>query len=429
MEAVLFVRTPGAEGVAKRHPPADLAVEGGSVSVMAETLIGLREEGPFEPLAASIEKNGALRDELASGIPIPSLRGHTRLRLGVLAATALPMAMLLELDRELLLGHHASLGRLLVDIMLVAFVVFELLRRTPRMPGVAAISLVAIAFRWGLVAARLCGRGVHPLVYLGAAIPAIAAFILLARVPSRSRVALELLGKLGITRSAFFEAKRGPEPAAALVSACIACAAGLPAILHLAHALGAGLFTQGLALLAFAGLAPELARRTTDASPPRVTKVASSRVVFGVVVGFTLTGAILTAARLFFDTGAELARCLERLDSEARLARATEAVELARAIAKVRASVPLVIMTTAICPFAEERVYRGLLQDVLVRRYGTAYGVFAASIAFGLAHVGVYQAALYQTVLLGIGFGVAYVEGGFVAAVFVHATWNLLQLV
>jgi len=85
-------------------------------------------------------------------------------------------------------------------------------------------------------------------------------------------------------------------------------------------------------------------------------------------------------------------------------------------------------MTSAIFPFAEERVYRGLLQDVLVRKYGRAYGVFAASLAFGVAHLGVYQIALYQTVLLGIGFGIAYVEGGLIAAFIVHATWNLLQL-
>ena len=86
------------------------------------------------------------------------------------------------------------------------------------------------------------------------------------------------------------------------------------------------------------------------------------------------------------------------------------------------------IMTSAIFPFAEERIYRGLLQDVLTRKYGRRYAVFAASLAFGVAHLGVYQVALYQTVLLGIGFGVAYLEGGLLAAFFVHAIWNLIQL-
>jgi membrane protease YdiL (CAAX protease family) len=38
------------------------------------------------------------------------------------------------------------------------------------------------------------------------------------------------------------------------------------------------------------------------------------------------------------------------------------------------------------------------------------------------------SSALYQTVLLGLGFGVAYLEGGLLAAFVAHAAWNLLQL-
>jgi membrane protease YdiL (CAAX protease family) len=47
---------------------------------------------------------------------------------------------------------------------------------------------------------------------------------------------------------------------------------------------------------------------------------------------------------------------------------------------------------------------------------------------FGIAHVGIYQLALYQTVLLGVAFGIAYAEGGLLAAFTVHAAWNLLRL-
>jgi membrane protease YdiL (CAAX protease family) len=136
----------------------------------------------------------------------------------------------------------------------------------------------------------------------------------------------------------------------------------------------------------------------------------------------------VTSARLFFESGTELARCVGRLDAEAKHARAAEAAELLRAATRVRESSLLVVLTATVFPFAEERIYRGLLQDVLVAKYGRAYGVFAASMAFGAAHLGVYHAALYQTVLLGLGFGIAYAEGGLVAAFCVHATWNLLQL-
>ena len=66
--------------------------------------------------------------------------------------------------------------------------------------------------------------------------------------------------------------------------------------------------------------------------------------------------------------------------------------------------------------------------DVLVRRYGLTLGLFVSAAVFGFAHAGVYEIALYQTVLLGLGFGIAYAEGGLIAAFAVHAVWNLLNL-
>jgi membrane protease YdiL (CAAX protease family) len=426
---VLYLKT---DAVAERHAPGDLLAEGGSVRMTAATPIALRAEGPFEPLASAIETTSALRDELAAQIPIPSLRGYKRIRLGLLAACTPPMAMLIELDRELVTHQHTGVGRVLIDLVLIAFVIFELSRRTPRLPSVCAMALVAVGLRWGLVAARLCGSGVHPLVYGAAGLCFVAAGVLLVRVPSRSRVALELAGKLGITRSDLFAATQSREPPTALVAAAIASAAGLPAILHLARMAGAGMAIQALVFVGFAAIAPVVARRTiepdagTRSSEPK--RIAPVRIVLGFTAGLALSAAAVTAGRLVFEAGTEIARCVERLDTEAKMARAAEAAELARAIAKVRAETALVIMTTAIFPFAEERIYRGLLQDVLTRKYGRSYGVFAASIAFGLVHIGIYHVALYQTVLLGIGFGIAYLEGGLLAAFLVHATWNLLQL-
>jgi membrane protease YdiL (CAAX protease family) len=424
---VLYVRI---DGGVERHAPADLVVEGGSRRVSADTPVALHVEGPFEPLAVAIEKNGPLRDELAREISVPSLRGYARVRLGLLAVAALPMAMVLELDRELVMGHAASVGRTAIDLVLVAFVVFELSRRTPRLPGVCATALVAIGLRWGLIAARSCGHGVHPLVLAAAVLSAAAAAVQLARAPSRSRVALELLGKLGISRSELFAATHGDEPPGALVAAAVACAAGLPAVLHLTRVLGIGLPGQAAVFVGFATIAPVLARRTTaaDTPAPPSLRPPPARLLIGIAAGLALTAAAVIAARQFLDAGAEIARCVERLDAEAKIARAAETAELARAIAKVRSNAMLVIMTAAIVPFAEERIYRGLLQDVLTRKWGRAYGLFAASVAFGVAHVGIYQVALYQTVLLGIGFGLAYVEGGLLAAVVVHAIWNVLQL-
>jgi membrane protease YdiL (CAAX protease family) len=147
-----------------------------------------------------------------------------------------------------------------------------------------------------------------------------------------------------------------------------------------------------------------------------------------VVVGLVLTVAIMTGARSFVDTGTELARCVDRLDAEARRLAAKEALELSTAIVRVRGSALLFALTAIVFPLAEERVYRGLLLDTLVKKYGSTYGLFASAVVFGVAHVPVYQLGLYQTVLLGIAFGAAYLEGGIVASIVVHATWNLLLL-
>jgi hypothetical protein len=88
----------------------------------------------------------------------------------------------------------------------------------------------------------------------------------------------------------------------------------------------------------------------------------------------------------------------------------------------------MLALTVAVVPLVEERIYRDVLMNTLVRKYGAAYGLFASAIVFGVAHAGVYHVALYQPVLLGLAFGVAYAEGGLLAAFTVHAAWNLALL-
>jgi membrane protease YdiL (CAAX protease family) len=152
------------------------------------------------------------------------------------------------------------------------------------------------------------------------------------------------------------------------------------------------------------------------------------KILWGICAGFAVTAAIMTAARSFVDTGTAFAFCVDRLDAEARAFAAREQSEMATAVLRVKASALLFGLTAVVFPLAEERIYRGLLQETLVRKYGTTYGVFTAAVVFGVAHVGVYQIGVYQTVLLGIAFGIAYVEGGIVAAIVVHALWNFVLL-
>ena len=426
---VVHVRNDG-EASARSCAPNDLLAEGGSVGARADTLISLSLEGPFAPIAVALERDAALRDVVASAIPVPSLVAWSRMRLVVLGLALVPLLMLVELDRELAGKELLGTGRLLADMLVAAYVVFELTRRTPRMPAVAGAALLSMSMRWFLVTTRLCGKGVHPAVWAAAALSTVAALAILARAPSRARVALELMGKLGISRSDANAVKARRERAmpSTLVVAAVAAAAGLPLLLWVMRIGGAQVWTQAIAFVAYAIVVPAVLLRGERRPGATVGRADVVRALFGTTVGLVLTASLLHGTHQFFDAGGELARCTGRLDEATRRLLAAEATELLRRLASVRASTALVLMTTAVMPLAEERIYRGLLMNVLVRRYGFTYGLFASAAAFGVAHVGVYELALYQTVLLGIGFGLAYAEGGLIAAFVVHAAWNLLNV-
>jgi membrane protease YdiL (CAAX protease family) len=281
------------------------------------------------------------------------------------------------------------------------------------------------------VIVRFCEKGAPATLWATAALSVIAGFAIFARAPSRERVALEIMGKLGISRSDALATKATARtlamPASTMIGAAAVAAAGLPLLLWILRRGAVGIWPQAAAFVAYAAIVPWIVQRNDARENARpATKVVTT--LIAIPLGLALTAALLHGTHQFFDAGGELARCTGRLDEDTRRLLAAEAAELSRRIASVRASTAVVIMTTAVIPLAEERIYRGLLMNVLVRKYGFRYGLFASAAAFGVAHVGVYEIALYQTVLLGIGFGLAYAEGGLVAAFVVHAVWNLLNL-
>jgi hypothetical protein len=423
---VVWVRTED-DAPARPFEPADLAAEGGKVAVRAHTQVALDAGGPFEAVAVAVERSAALRDALVRGLAPPSVARFARLRFALLAVAAPPALMLLELDRELVMAKAGSVATLLADLVLAAYVAFELTRRSPRLPGVAAAALASFSLRFVLVATRLCAKGVHPAVWAGALLAAAGAAGILARAPSRERVVLELLDKLGISRSDLLASREERRADNRLVAAAVIAAIGLPLSLLALRRAGVDVWAQAGAFVVYAVVVPEIVRRFVDPSraPP---PPAPAKVLFGVACGLALTAALAHGAHHFFDAGNELARCTGKLDAEAKRLLAREAAETSSGIARVRASSALVMMTVAFIPLAEERIYRGLLMDVLVRRYGASYGLFASAVVFGVAHLGVYQVALYQAVLLGLAFGLAFAEGGLVAAFVVHAAWNLLLL-
>jgi membrane protease YdiL (CAAX protease family) len=246
--------------------------------------------------------------------------------------------------------------------------------------------------------------------------------------PAPERIALEIVDRLGIEAEEARSARR-PEPVRP-AHAGVAIGAGLflPALLWAAKAWGP--VAQGAAFFAFAALAPEIVRRIFEgrlAIIPRAEILRRiERGVRAGIAGAVLAAGLVNGSHWLSGTGAHLDRCRDPGGYPASLTRRA----LARELAEVRGgrggtgTGHGVVLAVLLIPLAEERVYRGLVQRVLARRWGTGPGIFAGAFLFGAAHLGVYQVAVYQTVLLGIASGVACAEGGVLAAVVAHALWN-----
>ena len=184
---VVYVRK-GGEDAAHACEPKELAAEGGSVAVHADTLISRGAEGPFAPLAVSLEQDVALRDAFARAIPVPSLVAWSRVRLVVLGLAMVPLLMLLE--AVLLLGvglflsaltvHFRDVKDLLQTVLSVLFFATPILYSLPdlpkgRMTGLLALNPLAPLFS-GWHDAFFYGRFSPPGTWGAAAAVSLAAF-------------------------------------------------------------------------------------------------------------------------------------------------------------------------------------------------------------------------------------------------------------
>lgn len=406
--------------------PLDLRADGGSVPVDARTEVETAD-GTWMPLPRALVDVGSIREALAEAIEVPSLRGHARLRAVTAGLAAFPLLAVLDLDRRTTLGA-GSRGALAGDLLAAAFVARELARKTPAMPRVAAAVLLAVGVRLlGFVMAS-CARGVDVPTWLATGLAFAAGGLWLARAPTASRVALELGGKLGLTRSDLLGARAEedlPVPSG-LLGVSLAATLGLPLVLALARRAGMAIELQAVVLVAYGALVPLGVARAGGAAPKPRTRTREQ--IFAAAAGLVAAIALAGGGDAFMRAGDELARCAEKLDAESRRTIATHAREVGDALARVRASSWLALTSVIAVPFAEERVFRGVLLPVLVRRYGRAYGVFATSIGFAVLHASAYVLAGWQVAMLGFAFALAYLEGGILAAIAAHAIWSLLQI-
>jgi len=98
-----------------------------------------------------------------------------------------------------------------------------------------------------------------------------------------------------------------------------------------------------------------------------------------------------------------------------------------------RAVVVVAIFGLTLGPLAEELIFRGFLQPLLVRSLGGVLGVFAAAVPFGLLHFQEYGNSWRHALLIalaGAAFGwMRYRTGSTKSSTLMHASYNAMEFI
>jgi membrane protease YdiL (CAAX protease family) len=427
----MFLREPD-EPDARAVLFSDL-VRGGEVR--SSTLVSEDADGPFLPLSLALASNTRVRATFARALEVPSLLRWKRVRVLGLAALV-PVAMLFELDLERsLLGARTAGVTAVTGLVALGVVLWDLLRTVPVWPRTSAIVFLAAAARFVTFLAYSCGktRPAGAAVYGAGLTALVASSALFVLAPTRRRIVRECLAAMGIGRIEAATPKQAPAASLALLAAAAATGLALPVLVALAQRAGVPFPLTAIGFAAYAVVAPACIERYLErtSAPERAAwrgPEALRRASVVALVAFVMTAGLAGGARHALDAVAGIAECLRPGGASATFVRQIaeeQRIEVARNVARDETGVSFVILTVLLVPLVEERIYRGLVQRILARRLDERAAIGAAALLFGLAHLGVYRVAIYQTCLLGVSFGIAYAEGGIVAAVLAHAAWNL----
>ena len=413
---------------------SDLAAESSRARLSPPHEFALRRDGPFVPFGALLASSAALREAFAEGTSLPAAVSYRKAR-GWLFVALLPLLMLAELDRELVVVQAEGAGsRLACDLFLAVAVAVDLARALPRHPRTTSIVLLGVAARFTLFIAKACGRGIHPAIALAALLAIGGSIAVWTRAPTPSQITRALLAHFGIAPDASTATNdtRSPprDPASrSLVLIATIAALGRPVMLAAAQRCGIGLWPRAVLFAAYAAFIPMALERVlevrTRPRPPR-----PSHITLAVIAAFALALGLTNTVHFGFDATAHVARCVSPISggTAARLLDA-ETREATRNLQQARDEWAFFAMNVLVVPFAEERVYRDFLQRIFTNRFGRTRAIASASTLFAIAHLDVYRVAIYQMVPLGIACGLAFEEGGLIAAALTHAMWNLHLLV
>jgi membrane protease YdiL (CAAX protease family) len=430
MLPVFLHRGPRAENPGESHVQvalaADLAGERGAGRLDATSAIALRKEGPFRPIGEALTASASLREAFAEACALPAAAAYRRTRAWLFLAL-IPLLMLAELDRELLTVRIDGAGvRLACDLFLVVAVAADLARSLPRHPRTTAIVLFGAAARFTLFIAKACGRGVHPAIALAATLALGAAVLVWTRSPTPRTVTRAILATLAIDPARAEPLVTRAPPRVPLLSIAALAALGLPIMLAAAARYGIGLWPRAVLYAAYAAFVPMAIERALESRARRPAPFPW-HIALAAAAAFALSLGLTNGVHFGADAVAYAARCVSPAPAAGAAQRLldAEAYEVARNLKQARMEWAFFAMNVAVVPLAEERVYRDFFQRILARRFGRTVAIASASSVFALAHLDVYRVAIYQIVPLGIACGLAYEEGGLIAAAITHALWNL----
>jgi membrane protease YdiL (CAAX protease family) len=397
--------------------PTELVPEKGVPRVDAMTLVAREKDGPWVPLLAALETDEALLAAFARALDVPSLKRVRPLRTWMLAGLV-PLLVLAELERELWVKGAAVGARMAADAFLGLAVAIELLRPVPPRPRTVALVFFAVGARYAYMILVAKGHGLSPVIW-GAPAIALGAGALAWLLPPRKRLVAEVAARLGLVVP---KGDRRPPIVPGALPKALAAAFALPLVLFVARKMELGLWQQAGVFLVTGALASTVAASSLRGALARGWPRTGESIAYGLVRTFGLAGLThhlagcigelwkLVSAEGFAQTGSRFFEA--------------EATESSRQVEAVKTRLAFVAMTVLFGPIVEEMVYRGGLQRAIAQRAGKRTAIVLAGTVFAVAHVNVYQAALWQTVFLGVAFGLALEEGGILCAIAVHALWN-----
>ncbi len=408
-----------------------------------EDCIALSTEEPFAPIDRELDRNGNLRDVLLEAFPLAKALRYSQIRFALFAGLV-PMFLLVVLDAELLCAARPGAGAaLLVDLLCCVWVAIDLARKHARLPYITAAALGATSLRFAQIVATGCAEGVHPVIPLLGVVALACAIATLALAPSPRSMADHLRSVLALAPPTRLPPRTSRGFFRYIVYAVLA-AASLPFLLWLLRSTPLGL--QLLIFILFALVVPYVGHAFIGEefrpSRPSVSGLKhlfraqlrmnlaflwhrNAKVMAVVLSSLILSFALVRGAHDAVETVAIVQSCTSSQGAIPSLQRFVDGQRLAVSHAKKGRGPAWLLLTVLVVPVAEELVYRGLVHHALRRRLRRRLAIGLSALLFGLAHIVVYHGAVYQPVLLGLSFGLAYERGGILASILVHMLWNL----